>query len=422
VETEELTIEIDEEEADAERKISLIAKALEEAGRQAGLVGPRAVQLASNEEGERPVPMEETAVNPQLNLEETGTPVSGRRTTVLGTGGGVYTPDGGVSTPGGGGGASTPGGGASAPGGGGGGSTLVGQRGGEIKFSPVGGAAALGGGGGVSTPGVGTAVPGGGGDQGTTEEIETIPIGDVSSQTILFVPETPPAHGFITTPLLISTTVMDRADRFQCGTTPSRGSAEPMCPGNEEHEESDGESSTSPPSYIHREGHGQKRVADDRDNDEADRQCYGYNRAYKNARYGPRHGEPLVGGGLVRRRIEMPEVLVKRVTARSWLEEGLEDEDYEESVEDLDDELYNLIKATPLPWTTAKILKAAGEKYHDVTRIRLRSVISALLLAMRRTSQDILARCIAKGPPAPGDKAVMIPLDMEVILQYMSTK
>jgi len=144
--------------------------------------------------------------------------------------------------------------------------------------------------------------------------------------------------------------------------------------------------------------------------------------AYENARYGPRHGERLVGGALERRRIEMPEVLVRRVTARSWLEEGLEDEDYEGSVEDLDDELYNLIKATPLPWTTSKILKATGEKYPDVTRIRLRSVISALLLAMRRTSQDILARCVAKGPPAPGDKAVLIPLDMEVILQYMSTK
>jgi len=104
------------------------------------------------------------------------------------------------------------------------------------------------------------------------------------------------------------------------------------------------------------------------------------------------------------------------------LEEGLEDEDYEKSVEDLDDELYNFIKATPLPWTTAKILKAAGEKYPDVMRIRLRSVISALLLAIRRVSQDILARCVTKGLPAPGDKAVMIPLDMEVILQYMSTK
>jgi len=195
-----------------------------------------------------------------------------------------------------------------------------------------------------------------------------------------------------------------------------------MSQGNEEHEESDGECSTSPPSSIHSEGHGQKQVADDRDNDEADQQRYSYSRAYENAGYGPRHGEPLVGCGLERRRIELPEVLVRRVTARSWLEEGLEDEDYEESVEDLDDELYNLIKATPLPWTTVKILKAAGKKYPEVTHIRLRSVISALLLAMRRTSQDIPARCANKGPPAPGDKAVMIPLDMEVILQYMSTK
>jgi len=87
-----------------------------------------------------------------------------------------------------------------------------------------------------------------------------------------------------------------------------------MSQGNEEQEESDGKCSTSPPSSIHSKGHGQKQMADDRDNDEANRQRYGYNRAYENACYGPRHGEPLVGGGLERRRIEMPEVLVRRVT------------------------------------------------------------------------------------------------------------
>jgi len=56
VETEEITIEVDEEETDAERKIGIIANALEEAGRQAGRVELPAVQLVS-EEGGGPVPM-----------------------------------------------------------------------------------------------------------------------------------------------------------------------------------------------------------------------------------------------------------------------------------------------------------------------------------------------------------------------------
>jgi len=293
--------------------------------------------------------------------------------------------------------------------------------GGGVLSSTMGGAAVIGGGGG-STPVRGTAVTGGGGDAGTISDWETSTTGNVSSQTILFVPETPPAHGVITTSLLIPPNVMERAEKFLLGTMSSRGSAGPMSQENREPEESDGKCSMSQPSSIHSAGHGHKRMADDRDNDEADRQRYGYDRAYKDARYGPRHGEPLVGGGPGHQNVDRRDMQVRRVTARSWLEEGLMDEDYEESMEDLDDELYNLIKATPLPWTTAKILKAAGEEFPDVTRIKLRSVISALLLAMRRTSQDILARCVAKRPPAPGDKAVMIPLDMEVVLQYMITK
>jgi len=113
-ETDEITIEVDEEEAIAEKKIGIIAKALEEFGRQAGLVNSPAIQLGSNEGEKGQGPMDETTVNPRLNLEETGTPASGRRTPVIG-GGGVSMLDRGASAPEGGRGVSASDGGASTP-------------------------------------------------------------------------------------------------------------------------------------------------------------------------------------------------------------------------------------------------------------------------------------------------------------------
>jgi len=48
---------------------------------------------------------------------------------------------------------------------------------------------------------------------------------------------------------------------------------------------------------------------------------------------------------------------VRRVTTRSWLEGYGSDE--EGGIEDIDDQLYRIIDATPLPWTISSALRIA---------------------------------------------------------------
>jgi len=95
----------------------------------------------------------------------------------------------------------------------------------------------------------------------------------------------------------------------------------------------------------------------------------------------------------------------------SWMGSGMEEED-EQNLEDLDDELYHLIQATPPPWITAKIIWAATNEYPGISHERLRVIIFAMLLAMRKTARDILKKSVLKGQPAAGDTSILIPLDV----------
>jgi len=116
---------------------------------------------------------------------------------------------------------------------------------------------------------------------------------------------------------------------------------------------------------------------------------------------------------------------VRVVTARSWLE-GSEvgqggDLDVGGDLEDLDDQLFHLIQTVPAPWTIARALRLAVVTFPDLAPWYLRMKISTIILTMRKTAQHILMRSIRNTPAVNPLTAMTVPLDMDVVAQYISS-
>jgi len=120
--------------------------------------------------------------------------------------------------------------------------------------------------------------------------------------------------------------------------------------------------------------------------------------------------EMLTGGGDGR------DLRVRRVTVRSWLEGEESDEDT--GIEDLDDQLFRLIDATPCPWTMSRVLKIDVANYPDRAPWYLRSKISTLMLSMRQRAQNILMRSIRNALAVNPQTSTILPLDLDVVNQY----
>jgi len=116
---------------------------------------------------------------------------------------------------------------------------------------------------------------------------------------------------------------------------------------------------------------------------------------------------------------------VRVVTARSWLEGSQVgqggDLDVGGDLEDMDDQLFHLIQDVPAPWTVARVLCLAIVLFPDRAPWYLRIKISTLLLTMRKTAQHILMRSIRNAPAVNPLTAMTVPLEMEVVAQYISS-
>jgi len=116
---------------------------------------------------------------------------------------------------------------------------------------------------------------------------------------------------------------------------------------------------------------------------------------------------------------------VRVVTARSWLECSKVarggDLDVGGDLEDLDDQLFHLIQSIPAPWTVARILRLAVISFPDRVTWYLQMKISTILLTMRKTAQHILMRSIRSAPAVNPLTAMTVPLDMDVVAQYISS-
>jgi len=124
--------------------------------------------------------------------------------------------------------------------------------------------------------------------------------------------------------------------------------------------------------------------------------------------------EMLTGGGDGDR-----EMRVRRVTARLWLEGYGSDED--EGVEDIDDQLYLIIDGMPFPWTISRALRIAVQRYPQRAPWYLRMKLSTIMMTMRRTSQNILTRCIRTAPAVNQQTSMIVPLNLDVLTRYFDT-
>jgi len=113
------------------------------------------------------------------------------------------------------------------------------------------------------------------------------------------------------------------------------------------------------------------------------------------------------------------------VSACSWLEGGEKgrggDLDVGGDLEDLDDQLFHLIQAVPAPSTIERALRLAVVTFPDRAPWYLRMKISTIILTMRKTAQHILMRSIRNAPAVNPLTAMTVPLDMDVIAQYISS-
>jgi len=113
------------------------------------------------------------------------------------------------------------------------------------------------------------------------------------------------------------------------------------------------------------------------------------------------------------------------VSALSWLEGGEKgrggDLDVGGDLEYLDDQLFQLIQTVPAPWTIARALRLAVVTFLDQAPRYLRMNISTILLTIRKTAQHILMRSIRNAPAVNPLTAMTVPLDMDVVAQYISS-
>jgi len=111
--------------------------------------------------------------------------------------------------------------------------------------------------------------------------------------------------------------------------------------------------------------------------------------------------------------------------ARSWLEGGEVgrggDLDVGGDMEDMDDQLFHLIQDEPIPWTVARVLRPAIVSFPDRALWYLRMKIWTILFTMRKTAQHILMRSIRNAPAVNPLTAMTVPLDMDVVAQYISS-
>jgi len=124
--------------------------------------------------------------------------------------------------------------------------------------------------------------------------------------------------------------------------------------------------------------------------------------------------EMLTGGGDGDR-----DLRVRRVTVCSWLEGNGSNE--EDGIEDLDDQLYRIIDATPLPWTISRTLRIAVHRYPQRAPWYLRSKISTIMMTMTRTAQNILTRSIRTAPAINPQTSMTVPLNLDVVSRYFDT-
>jgi len=108
---------------------------------------------------------------------------------------------------------------------------------------------------------------------------------------------------------------------------------------------------------------------------------------------------------------------VRRVTARSWLEGYGSDED--DSIEDIDDQLYRIIDSTPLPSTISRALRIVIQRYPQRTPWYLRSKISTIMMSI--TAQNILTSSIRTAPAVNSHTSKTVPLNLDVVTRYFDT-
>jgi len=169
-------------------------------------------------------------------------------------------------------------------------------------------------------------------------------------------------------------------------------------------------SSISTHSAINNGGISRKRKADDDDSLKLKRPRFDYNRAYEEAHCRPRRGRDTdeeYGRGLREFSGSKDPRVIRRIRA---VQE-----------EDLADDLFRFIQRTPLSWTTNRVVQAASTEFPDVDRVLMGATISTILLAMRKTALHILFTSIESGRRDVGSKGVVIPLNMGVITQFISS-
>jgi len=83
-------------------------------------------------------------------------------------------------------------------------------------------------------------------------------------------------------------------------------------------------------------------------------------------------------------------------------------------LDDLDEHLIQIILGIPPPWTVPRVLQHAVISFPERAPWYLRSVISTVLLTMRKTSQHILMQSIRKAPAVNPLTAMTVPLDMDI--------
>jgi len=115
---------------------------------------------------------------------------------------------------------------------------------------------------------------------------------------------------------------------------------------------------------------------------------------------------------------------VRVVSARSWLGGGELVQGGDIAVggelDDVDEHLLEIILSTPPPWTVPRILQQAVIAYPDRAPWHLRSIISTMLLTMRKTTQHILMQSIRNAPAVNPLTAMTVPLDMDTVAKYLS--
>jgi len=115
---------------------------------------------------------------------------------------------------------------------------------------------------------------------------------------------------------------------------------------------------------------------------------------------------------------------VRVVSARSWLGGGElvpgGDIAVGGELDDLDEHLLEIILSIPPPWTVPRVLQHAVISFPNRAPWYLQSIISTMLLTMRKTTQHILMQSIRNAPAVNPLTAMTVPLDMDTVAKCLS--